>query len=66
MNVIGYLSEVAGSEFSHECDLGLWYLVLVPGGVLQGVAPTLLRGRLRTRLSQLAAQTLQIFNYLGI
>ena len=52
------LSEVAGPELPGQLDLRLGDLVLVPGGVLQGVTPGLAGGGARAGLRQLAAQTL--------
>ena len=52
------LAEVARPQLPRQGDLGLRDLVLVPGGVLQGVAPPLLGRRLGAGLGQLAAQAL--------
>ena len=52
------LSKVAGPKFPGELNLRLGDLVLVPGGVLQGVTPGLTRGGPGTGLRQLATQTL--------
>ena len=52
-----YLTKVARPELPSELYLRLGDLVLVPGGVLQGVAPGLAWGRPRTCLGQLTTQT---------
>ena len=52
------LSKVSCPELPGELNLGLGDLVLVPGGVLQGVTPGLAGGGAGAGLRQLAAQTL--------